>query len=143
MQAIYAEIHAKRVLLDDIAIQLAANNDYVNHEYRGFLIDALDEAESDDDVRYEKKTEELDILSDRIKKHNPELSLNQSLLLDIRKRIAEIYFHIDKSRRQERRRIEWQQHGAPSHIRDEFKKYIKNSQTNPFDEVDSKAGNNI
>lgn len=139
LKTIYAEIHSKRVLLDDIerACQLVGDNDYNNIQYREFMKDALNEAESDDDLCYEKKIEELDILSDRVKKHNPELSLDQSLLLDIRKRIAEIYFYIDKIRRQEHRRTKWQQHGPPSSIRDEFKKYMENSQTDPFKEADS------
>lgn len=138
LQAIHAEIHDKRVLLDDIerAIQLAADNDYYNCEYRGFLIDTLNEAESEDDVHYEKKIEELNILSNKIKERCPDLTLEKGLLLDIRKRIAEIYFLIDKTRRQERRRTDWQQHGPPSSVRDKFKKYIKNSQTDPFKEDD-------
>lgn len=141
LQAIYAEIHDKRMLLDDIerACQLVGDNDYNNLQYREFMKDALNDAESDDDACYEKKVEELDILSDRIKNHNPKLSLDQSLLLDIRKRIVEIYFYIDKIRHQERRRIKWQQHGPPSSIHDKFKKYMKNSQTDPFEEADSES----
>ncbi|KHE93553.1 MAG: hypothetical protein SCABRO_00688 [Candidatus Scalindua brodae] len=141
LKTIYAEIHNKRVLLDDIerACQLVGDNDYNNIQYREFMKDALNEAESDDDARYEKKIEELNILSDRIKERCPDLSLEKDLLLDIRKRIAEIYFYIDKIRRQERRITEWQQHGPPSSIRDKFKKYMKNSQTNPFEEADSEC----
>ena len=138
LKAIYAEIHKKRMLLDDIerACQLATDNNYNNLQYRDFMIDALNEAESDDDVRYEKKIEELNILSDEIKERCPDLSLDKDLLLDIRKRIAGIHFYIDKIRCQERRRTEWQQCGPPSSIRDKFKKYMKNGQTNPFEEAE-------
>lgn len=103
-----------------------------------YLIDALKEAEGDDEVRFEKQIEELDELVKRTKKDHSTGTYDQGLLLDIKKQLTEIYLFIEKIRKQENRRAEWELH-PPSSILEGFKEYMKNSETNPFEESGSKT----
>jgi tetratricopeptide (TPR) repeat protein len=116
LEAVRATINVKRVFLDDMerALEIGLINDYDEKEKREFFIGALEEAESGDDMRYEKR---LDELEKRVEKESDNV-----LLAGIRKQLAEVYFAIEKMDRQAKRRSDWQMHGPPSSVRKEFEK---------------------
>jgi predicted transcriptional regulator len=124
LQGVHRDIREKRILLDDLerALEVATNNNYEDMERREFYLDALKEAENNDDTRYEKKLANIE--------QSIEQMSEKALLEDIRKSLAEVFFSLEKINHQTKRRQEWQLYGPPSSIREEFKKFFaKNDDT--------------
>jgi len=116
VRAVHAQIHVKRVVLDDLerALEIAENNDHKEMERRNFYIQALEEAEYADNERYEKMLEELEIKGARLS--------DKEISAEIRKQLAELFFIIDKIDNQIKREKRWNLYGPPSQIRNEFEK---------------------
>ena len=114
-KTIYAELHEKRILLDDLerAIEVAANGEYGEMERRDWYIRAFKDEGNQDDVREEKRLGEV--------KDEGERMTEKELLIDIRKWLAKVYFYIDKVRQQDNRKAEWEL-TIPQRVKDGFKK---------------------
>jgi hypothetical protein len=84
LERIQATINAKRVFLEDMerALEIALINDFDEKEKREFFIGSIEEAESNDDVRYEER---LDEIEKRIEKES-----DTALLVGIRKQLAKV-----------------------------------------------------
>ena len=119
LHKIYEEIHRKRILLDDLerALEVAENNNYMQNEKREYFLSELSESESKDDIRYEE------IIKREVK--GIEKMSEKDILIDIRKRLSELYYMIHKIRNQEKRKEEWSLYGPPSNIRREFEEIMK------------------
>ena len=117
LRVIHAEVREKRAILDDVerSLEIAENNNYEGMERRDYYTKGLEEAENEDDTRYEKKLESIE--------RNIEQMSEKALLMDIRKQLAEVFFSLEKMNYQSKRRREWQLYGPPSRVRDEFKKF--------------------
>ena len=115
--AVHKEIREKRIVLDDLerALDIAENNNDTEMERRNFYLMELEEAEYADDERYEKRLDGID--KKWLKPSDKEI------LGDIRKRLAEIYFFIEKIDEQKKREKKWQLYGPPERIRRRFEKY--------------------
>jgi hypothetical protein len=115
LRVVHTEIRKKRATLDDLerALEVAVNNNYEEMERRDSYAKALEEAENEDDARYEKKLEDIN--------RNIELKGEKALLEDIRKQLAEVFFSLEKMDYQSKRRREWRISGPPSRVRDELK----------------------
>lgn len=118
IQIIRAEIREKGAILDNVerALKIAENNNYEEMERRNFYEKALEEAEIEDNARYEENLE-------RINKNIEQMS-ERSLLMNVSKQLAEIIFSLKKTNCQSERRREWQLNGPPSRVRDEFEKLL-------------------
>ncbi len=134
LQAVQRDIKEKRIFLDDLerAFEIAAYNNYEDSERREFYLNALEEAESNDDARYESKLEEVEQSVERMSE--------KELLGGIRKQLAEVLFSLQKFNHQTKRRQEWQLYGPPPSIREAFKKVSANSNVDDLAEPDNAAG---
>lgn len=116
VRAVHAEMHGKRVVLDDLerALEIAENNDHKEMERRNFYLQALEETEYADNERYEKRLEEIEKMGARLS--------DIEISAEIRKQLAELFFTIDKIDNQIKREKRWNLYGPPSQIRNEFEK---------------------
>ena len=115
-KTIYAELHEKRILLDDLerALEVAANGEWGEIERQEWYISALKDEGTQDDVREEKRLGEVENEGERM--------TEKELLIDIRKWLAKVYLYIDKVRQQDNRKAEWEL-TIPQRVNDGFKKY--------------------
>ena len=103
---------------------MAENNDHEEMERRDFYTKAIEEAENEDDARYEKKLESIERnIEQMLEKALLPEQVTALLLKDIRKELAEVFFSLEKMNYQSKRRRKWQLYGPPSIVRDEFKKF--------------------
>ncbi|MBE7444823.1 MAG: hypothetical protein HS132_06090 [Planctomycetia bacterium] len=111
LKEIYAEIHEKRVLLDDLerAFELAAEN---NYEFRGYCWNNLDKWEKND-LRYEEYLKDVE--------NNSEKMSEIQILKDINIRLAKIFFCIDKMNWQKKRQLGWELSAIEKFTTEEFK----------------------
>ena len=133
LHKIYKEIHQNRILLDDLerALEVAENNDYMQNEKREFFLWALSESESKDDIRYEE-------IIEREGKDVKNMT-EKDVLIDISKRLRELYYMIHKIRNQQQRREEWDSYGPPASLKTEFEKYINAENAEPINPSDAKS----
>jgi hypothetical protein len=114
------------LFLDDLerALEVATDNDRDEVERRDFYKNALEEKETEDQERYEKRLERLE---EEIESNMNRLSEARfpevGLLIEIRKQVAEIFLLMERTVYQNKRRLEWQLYGPPSRVDKDYEEF--------------------